>query len=98
MTETLRYRIDKMFGADRLWAYGFVVFLWLTYAFVLYAVQPYLPKAGSIDTALLIAGGIVLLFNTAAVIAMINHYSEDRNFIYEIDIRHLDEGRAHKTP
>ncbi len=25
---------------------------------------------------------------------MINHYSHDRKFIYELDIRHLDESRA----
>jgi hypothetical protein len=27
-------------------------------------------------------------------VAMITHYSHDRKFIYELDIRHLDESRS----
>lgn len=40
------------------------------------------------------AGVLVLLFNTASVVAMLRHYDEDRAHIYGIDIHHLDEHRA----
>ena len=38
----------------------------------------------------------MLIFNTAAILAMLRHYREDRDFIYGLDIRFLDEARAGK--
>ena len=47
--------------------------------------------------ALLLTGGaIVLIFNTAAIVAMLRHYREDRDFMYGLDIKFLDEARAAK--
>lgn len=43
---------------------------------------------------LLFAGAVVLLFNTAAIVAMLRHYREDRDFIYGLDIKFLDEARG----
>ena len=45
---------------------------------------------------LLIGGGLVLLYNTAAILAMLRHYREDRDFMYGLDIKFLDEARAAK--
>jgi hypothetical protein len=34
-----------------------------------------------------------VIFNTASIAAMVNHYSHDKEHIYGTDIRHLDAGR-----
>ena len=54
---------------------------------------------------LLIGGAVILLFNTAAILAMLRHYREDRDFMYGLDIKFLDEAQrqegltmAHYTP
>ena len=92
MSEDLLRRIDAMFNRDRLWAWGFVIFLWITYIFVFFAVD-WVNDDGGIWLALLIGGGLVLLYNTASIASMIKHYGEDKEAIYGIDIRHLDEMR-----
>ena len=38
--------------------------------------------------------GGFLIFNTAAILAMLRHYREDRDFMYGLDIKFLDEARA----
>lgn len=82
-------RVESMFSTDRLWAYGAVLVLWLTYLFVLWQV---LPNAGedNVLLALAVSGGLVLLFNTASIVAMINHYSHDKDHIYGLDLHYLD--------
>ena len=45
---------------------------------------------------LLIAGAFVLVFNTAAIVAMLRHYREDRDFMYGLDIKFLDAARARR--
>lgn len=95
MSDNLKARIDAMFRIDRLWAFGFVVGLWLTYAFVFFAVGT-INTDGDIKLALIIGGALVLLYNTASITAMVKHYSEDKDHIYTIDIRHLDEMREAK--
>lgn len=92
MSEDLSRRIDAMFNQDRLWAWGFVIVLWITYIFVFFAVD-WVNDDGGIWLALLIGGGLVLLYNTASIASMIKHYGEDKEAIYSIDIRHLDEMR-----
>ncbi|MGT2466842.1 hypothetical protein ACVOMV_20465 [Mesorhizobium atlanticum] len=32
----------------------------------------------------------MLIFNTAAILAMLNHYKEDKDFIYGLDIKNAD--------
>ena len=92
MSEDLSRRIEAMFNRDRLWAWAFVIGLWITYIFVFVAVG-WVNSDGGIWLALLVGGGLVLLYNTASIAAMINHYREDKENIYSIDIRHLDEMR-----
>lgn len=92
MSDDLSRRIDAMFRQDKLWAWGFVIFLWITYIFVFIAVS-WFNHDGEIWLALLVGGGLVLLYNTASITSMVKHYSEDKQAIYGIDIRHLDEMR-----
>lgn len=90
MTEDMRIRIDRMFRGDTIFAYGFVAVLWVVVIFVFLSVLA-LIGGGAITTVLVISRALVLLFNTAAIIAMIRHYAHEKDFIYGLDIRHLDE-------
>lgn len=102
MTEEMSKRIDAMFLNDTIWGYGFVVALWMAYAFVFFAIvsvnsgDVVNSDAGAITVAMLIGGVVVLIYNTASMIAMVRHYAEDKEFIYSIDIRHLDEMKERK--
>jgi ABC-type polysaccharide/polyol phosphate export permease len=82
-------RIAGKFGGDRAWSLVAVIVLWLLYAFVFYEVRD---NAGSPEVlwALAISGGLVILFNTAAIWAMIAHLSEERDEIYGLDLHYLD--------
>jgi hypothetical protein len=93
MADDLNQRIDTMLRGDKLGAAIFVVCLWLAVFFVLVMVWQVVPD-GTIRTTLVISAGALLLFNTAAIIAMVRHYEEDKAFIYGLDIRHLDAARA----
>ncbi|MGQ0610541.1 MAG: hypothetical protein ACT4N9_05485 [Paracoccaceae bacterium] len=74
-------------------AWAFVIGLWLAIIFVALATWNLAPTGGA-RTLLLIGGAIVLLFNTAAILAMLRHYREDRDFIYGLDIKFLDEAKG----
>ncbi len=92
MTTDLRMRIDAMCGRDRAWAVCFVIFLWLVVGVVFFGIQSLVTTPG-IKAALIVAALLVLVFNTAAIIAMIRQYEADKDFIYGLDIRHLDTGQ-----
>ena len=92
MTSDLQARIEVMFTRDKLFATGFVIVLWAVVFFVLLAVRPFMP-AGGIEIVCWIAAGVLVLFNTASITAMIRHYANDKQHIYSVDIRHLDAGR-----
>lgn len=76
-------------------AWAFIIGLWVAMFFVAYATWDIAPNGGA-RVLLLIGGAIVLIFNTAAMLAMLAHYREDRDFIYGLDIKFLDEARAAK--
>jgi hypothetical protein len=82
-------RIDKLFSGDRSWSLVAVAVLWALYAFVFYEVKDVLPEP-SVTWALTIFGGLVLLFNTAAILAMVAHLSEERDEIYGLDLHYVD--------
>ena len=90
--QTMQSRIDRMFGRDRLWAWGFVIALWIVLAFVYFSVSGFIVD-GTAKIVAAIAAVLVGIFNTASIGAMISHYSHDKNSIYELDIRHLDARR-----
>lgn len=76
-------------------AWAFVVGLWLAIAFVAWATWSLAPSSEA-RVVLLIGGAVILIFNTAAIMAMLRHYREDRDFMYGLDIKFMDEARAQK--
>ena len=50
----------------------------MTILFVLIMTWPYIPDSG-IKVVVAIAAAAVLIFNTAAILAMVNHYRKTRN-------------------
>lgn len=84
-----------MHKRDVLVAWAFVVGLWFSVIFVAWATWDLAPS-GAARNLLLIGGAIVLLFNTAAILAMLRHYREDRDFMYGLDIKFLDEAKGRK--
>lgn len=76
-------------------AWAFVIGLWLAMIFVAVGTWDLAPSGGA-RILLLIGGAVVLVFNTAAIMAMLRHYREDRDFMYGLDIKFLDEARAAK--
>lgn len=88
----LQQRINAMCGRDRLAAIAFLVALWSTIFFVLISVHSYIGNP-AVETVCWIAAFLLVLFNTTSITAMIRHYSQDKNHIYSVDIRHLDAGR-----
>ena len=93
--EDLEARIDRMHKRDRLGALAFVLALWVTVLFALVSVWP-LVTVPMLRVILLISAGLVLIFNTASIWAMLSHYADDRDFIYGLDLKHLDEMRRQK--
>lgn len=91
----LTKRIETMHRRDVAVAWAFVLGLWFAIIFVAIGTWSLAPS-GAARTVLLIGGGIVLLFNTAAILAMLRHYREDRDFMYGLDIQFLDEARDAK--
>lgn len=91
----LSQRIEAMHKRDVQVAWAFVVGLWCAMIFVAYATWDLAPTPGA-RTLLLIGGAIILVFNTAAILAMLRHYREDRDFMYGLDIKFSDEAKARK--
>jgi hypothetical protein len=89
--KTLHDRIEKMFAGDKLAASVLVVALWLTVFFVMLAVRSFMPS-GEVELLCWVGAAVLLLFNTASIVAMIRHYGQDKAHIYAVDIRHLDAG------
>lgn len=88
-------RISRMHARDRAGLIAFVLVLWCTLLFTIFSIWSYI-SVPAIQIILLVAGGFVLALNTAAVVAMLRHYDEDRHFIYGLDLKHLDEMRARR--
>jgi hypothetical protein len=86
-------RIEVMYRRDKLWAWALVLLLWITILAVLILSWPHIPDGG-VRIAVLAGAAAVLLFNTASIAAMLNHYAEDKEFIYGLDIKGLDAMKA----
>jgi len=94
-TTDLTQRIEAMHRRDQWVAWAFVIGLWFAVIFVAIATWSLAPSSAA-RVVLWIGGAIVLLFNTAAIMAMLKHYREDRDFMYGLDIKFLDAARALK--
>jgi len=86
-------RIDSMFAGDCRWAWAALAVLWASYAYVLWKI---VGDAGANDVvmALFAGAGLVLLFNTASIMAMLSHYGKDKEHIYGLDLHYLDANKA----
>lgn len=93
--QSLAARIESMYRGDCRGAIALVILLWIAILFVLVMTWPYIPDAG-IRTVVAIGAAAVLIFNTASIWAMISHYKDDKEFIYTLDIKHLDAMRESK--
>ena len=91
----LNARIEVMHKRDVLVAWAFVIGLWFAIIFVAMATWSLAPS-GPARVMLLIGGAVILILNTAAIMAMLRHYREDRDFMYGLDIKFLDAARAQK--
>ena len=92
----LNQRIDAMFQRDKLGAWLLIILLWLATLSVLFLSRPHVPD-GRVRVVLAIGAIAVLIFNTASIAAMLNHYAHDKKFIYGLDIRTLDALKARKN-
>ena len=84
-------RIEKMFAGDKTAASILVAALWLTVFFVMFAVRGFMPNT-QVELLCWAGAAVLLLFNTASIVAMLKHYGQDKAHIYAVDIRHLDAG------
>jgi len=91
----LAQRIETMYQRDRIFAWIGVAVLWVSIIAVLVLSWPYIPDKG-VRIVALIGAAAVLFFNTAAIAAMLNHYVEDKEFIYGLDIKFLDAMKTRK--
>ncbi len=96
MEHGMQRRIDRMFARDRRMACIALLLLWVTLGYVFIAVTASTTDP-AVRTALSIGVTGVLVFNTASILAMVRHYKDDKDHIYGLDIRHLDEHRARKA-
>jgi hypothetical protein len=96
MADELKQRIESLYQSDARGSVLLIVLLWATILFVLIMTWPYIPDAG-IKVVVVIAAAAVLIFNTAAIAAMVSHYRADKDFIYGLDIKNADLNRNRKS-
>ena len=90
---SLDARIEKMYRGDLAWAIVALLALWITTVFVFFQVARG-SASPEVITAMVIFAGLVLLFNTASIIALLKHYAEDKAHLYGLDLHYLDEMRT----
>jgi archaellum biogenesis protein FlaJ (TadC family) len=95
MDKDIKSRMDAMYQRDCWLSWFDVVLLWITVIFVLYAILGIVEDT-NIRLALYISCAVLLVFNTASVFAMTKHLKEDKDYIYGLDIQHLDANLAAK--
>ena len=86
----LDQRIEAMYRGDKRAAWVLIIALWAALLSVLFLAWPHIPDA-TVRMVCALGAAAVLIFNTASMIAMLNHYADDKKFIYELDILGLDE-------
>jgi archaellum biogenesis protein FlaJ (TadC family) len=95
MSNDIKKRMNDMYQRDCLLSWFDVGLLWATVIFVLFAILGIVEDT-NIRLVLYISCFILLVFNTASVYAMTKHLREDKDFIYGLDIQHLDANLAAK--
>lgn len=79
-----------MYRMDVRGAWLLIILLWVVTLFILIMAWPHIPDAG-VRWVTGIAAAAVLIFNTAAMLAMLKHYAQDKSHIYSLDLWYLDE-------
>ena len=92
----LNLRIEAMYRSDVRGAWAFVALLWIAVLFVLFMSWPHIPDS-SVRVVVVLAAAAVLIFNTASIAAMVKHYAEDKEFLYGLDIKTLDQSRQSRS-
>ncbi|KGM06924.1 hypothetical protein LP43_1419 [Methylophaga thiooxydans] len=95
MNNNLKKRIHSMYLRDCFMAWSDIILIWLAIGFVLISILNIVDDP-VVRTVLIVSSALLVLFNTASVGSMTKHYAEDKDFIYGLDIKHLDENRAAK--
>lgn len=88
-------RIESMYRGDLAWAVVALVVLWLTILFVFFEVATSSASSG-VTLVLLFFGALVLLFNSASIVALLKHYSTDKAHLYGLDLHYIDLMREKK--
>ncbi len=96
MTDNLEKRVHALYMQDFIFAWFDVALLWAAVGFVLYFVLQIVDDS-AIRFALYCSSAVLLIFNTASVKAMTNHYLEDKDYIYGLDILHMDANATAKV-
>ena len=89
----VRRQMETMFRRDRLMGIVFVVAMLVVMPFVLIAVWGHAPSTG-VRVVLVVSCAIVLIYNVASMLALIDNSRRDRDFIYRRDVAHLRERDA----
>ena len=92
----MQQRIEALYRSDVRGSIVLIVCLWAAVLFVLVMTWPYIPDQG-IKVVVTVAAAAVLVFNTAAILAMVNHYKDDKEFIYGLDIKYSDATRNRQS-
>lgn len=95
MTDRDAARMARMYRGDCAWALAALVALWATIAFVFLGICQQCGDRNVI-AALGIGGSVLLLLNTASIIALVRHYTADRLHLYGLDLFYIDEMRRAK--
>lgn len=95
MTKPNDPRIGRLYAGDCFWALIALVTLWATIAFVFFEVCRVCSDQG-IRIALAGGAGVLLILNTASIVALINHYTRDKYHLYGLDLFYLDAMRQAK--
>ncbi|MCX7190134.1 MAG: hypothetical protein NTU92_07175 [Methylotenera sp.] len=95
MSNDLKKRMNDMYLRDCLMAWFDVLLLWAAVIFVLIAILGIVTDS-NIRLVLYVSSFMLMLFNTASVYSMTKHFSEDKDFIYGLDLKHFDANRAAK--
>lgn len=88
-------RIARLYRGDCAFAILALVALWLSIAFVFWSVWTY-ESDGGVHIALACGAAVLLLLNTASIIALIKHYTSDKIHLYGLDIFYIDAMHAVK--
>jgi len=96
MNNNIKKRIQNMYVRDCIMAWSDIILIWLAVGFVLISISSIIDDP-LIKWVMIISSSLLVLFNTASVASMTKHYAEDKEYIYGLDIKHLDENRAAKN-